>query len=153
VVNGIEVRGSASIVSGATTLKQVLDNLASAVADDGYLAIQAYVDRHANRSMAGLRDAFAARVGRPVTFGWGPRFLHSTGQFHKGGPKVGAFLQLLSPADADLDIPDRPFTFGQLIQAQAAGDASVLEDLGRPVLSLTLANPADGEAAIRSALG
>jgi glucose-6-phosphate isomerase len=152
-VDGVEVRGSASIVSGATTLAQVLDNLAAAVGADGYLAIQAYVDRHANHTMIGLRDAFARRLRRPVTFGWGPRFLHSTGQFHKGGPRVGAFLQILSPADADLDIPERPFTFGQLIQAQAAGDASVLEDLGRPVLSLTLTNPTTGESAIRSALG
>jgi glucose-6-phosphate isomerase len=152
-VDGIEVRGSASIVSGADTLTQVLDNLARAVGDDGYLAIQAYLDRHANSTMASLRDGFASRIGRPVTFGWGPRFLHSTGQFHKGGPKVGVFLQLLSNADADLDIPERPFTFGQLIQAQAAGDASVLENLDRPVLSLTLVNPAAGEAAIRSALG
>ena len=152
-VDGVEVRGSASIVSGATTLAQVLDNLAAAVGDDGYLAIQAYVDRHANRTMVGLRDAFARRLGRPVTFGWGPRFLHSTGQFHKGGPRVGTFLQLLSPAGADLEIPERPFTFGQLIQAQAAGDASVLEDLGRPVLSLTLTDPTTGESAIRAALG
>ncbi|HEU4807511.1 MAG TPA: glucose-6-phosphate isomerase [Homoserinimonas sp.] len=152
-VDGIEVRGSASIVSGATSLAQVLENLAAAVGDEGYLAIQAYLDRHADKSVSGLRDAFAARLGRPVTYGWGPRFLHSTGQFHKGGQKVGVFLQLLSAVDSDLEIPDRPFTFGQLIQAQAAGDASVLEDLRRPVLSLTLADPAAGAAAIRSALG
>ncbi|MEX1079218.1 MAG: glucose-6-phosphate isomerase [Homoserinimonas sp.] len=152
-VDGIEVRGSASIVSGATTLAQVIDNLAAQVGDDGYLSIQAYLDRHEDRELSALRDAFASRLGRPVTFGWGPRFLHSTGQFHKGGPKVGAFLQLRSRTDADLEIPERPFTFGQLIQAQAAGDASVLEELGRPVLSLTLANPSAGEAVIRAALG
>ena len=74
-----------------------------------------------------------------MTFGWGPRFLHSTGQFHKGGPAIGVFLQIVGGrAETDLEIPGRPFTFGQLIQAQAAGDASVLAEHGRPVLTLTL---------------
>jgi glucose-6-phosphate isomerase len=151
-VDGVEVRGSAAIVSGASTLTEVLQNLSDAVGEDGYLAVQAYLNRHGDKSLHGLRDALAAKLRRPVTFGWGPRFLHSTGQFHKGGPKNGAFLQLLDQADADLDIPERPFTFGQLIRAQAAGDASVLGDLGRPVLSLTMADPSSGIAAIRAAL-
>ena len=78
-----------------------------------------------------------------MTFGWGPRFLHSTGQYHKGGP---ADRRL--PADhggqprEDLDVPDRPFTFGQLIAAQAAGDAQVLAEHGRPVLRLHLTDRA-----------
>src|SRR5690554_3585913 len=151
-VDGIEVRGSTSIVSGASTLAEVLQKLAQATGEDGYLSIQAYLDRHAHQELSGLRDTLGNKLGRPVTFGWGPRFLHSTGQFHKGGPKVGAFLQLLDQADVDLEIPERPFTFGQLIQAQAAGDASVLQDLGRPVLSLTLADPIAGAAVIRAAL-
>ncbi len=151
--DGIEVRGSASIVGGATTLAEVLDRLSAEVGDDGYLSIQAYLDRHEDHAVTALRDAFASRTGRPVTFGWGPRFLHSTGQFHKGGPKVGVFLQLLGAAHTDIEIPERPFTFGQLIQAQAAGDAGVLQDLGRPVLSLTLSDPSAGAAAIRAALG
>ena len=87
-----------------------------------------------------------------MTFGWGPRFLHSPGQFHKGGPAVGVFLQILTDEDADLQIPDRPFTFGQLIRAQAEGDASVLADHGRPVLSLTLRNPAASLPVVISAL-
>jgi len=73
-----------------------------------------------------------------VTFGWGPRFLHSTGQFHKGGPAVGVFIQILQIPTSDVAIPDMPFTFGQLISAQAADDADVLASLGRPVLTLTL---------------
>jgi glucose-6-phosphate isomerase len=88
-----------------------------------------------------------------VTFGWGPRFLHSTGQFHKGGPAVGVFLQIVGAGDVDLEIPERPFTFGQLIQAQAAGDASVLADHGRPVLTLTLPQPSDGVATLRTRIG
>ena len=114
--------------------------------------MQAYVDRVAHPELAELRDALAARVKRPVTFGWGPRFLHSTGQFHKGGPAVGVFLQILTVEDTDLAIPDRPFTFGQLIRAQAAGDASVLADHGRPVLTITLHHPATSLAAVLDAL-
>jgi glucose-6-phosphate isomerase len=152
-IDGVEVRGSASVVSGASTLAEVVQNLVDAVGDDGYLAVHAYLPRHRDASLAGLRDDLARAAGRPVTFGWGPRFLHSTGQFHKGGPKNGAFLQLLDQTDADLEIPERPFTFGQLIQAQAAGDASVLADLGRPVLTLALVDRSAGVAAIRAALG
>ena len=125
----------------ATTLGSAVDALLAQLGPDGYVAIQAYVDRLALPQLAGLRDLLAAKARRPVTFGWGPRFLHSTGQFHKGGPAVGVFLQITANAPEDLEIPDRPFTFGQLIQAQAAGDASVLAEHGRPVLTLTLTNP------------
>ncbi|MDN5669984.1 MAG: glucose-6-phosphate isomerase, partial [Renibacterium salmoninarum] len=92
-------------------------------------------------------------TGRPVTFGWGPRFLHSTGQFHKGGPAVGVFLQITAAPLEDLAIPDRPFSFGQLIEAQAAGDAQVLADHGRPVLRLHLTERADGVAQLESVIG
>jgi glucose-6-phosphate isomerase len=89
-----------------------------------------------------MRGLVATLSKRPVTFGWGPRFLHSTGQFHKGGTPSGVFLQILCTPAEDLDIPDRPFTFGELIHAQAAGDASILAEHGRPVLTLTLTDPA-----------
>ncbi|MGV8896472.1 MAG: glucose-6-phosphate isomerase [Rhodoglobus sp.] len=148
----IEVRGTADVVDGVTDLAGAIDKLVAALPADGYVSIQAYVDRVAHPALLALRDAVAKRSGRPVTFGWGPRFLHSTGQFHKGGPAVGVFLQILISDDVDLQIPDRPFTFGQLIRAQADGDASVLADHGRPVLSLTLANPAQSVPAIISAL-
>lgn len=148
----IEVRGTAEIVDGASTLDAAISALLAAVPDNGYVSIQAYVDRIAHPALAALRDEIAARSGRPVTFGWGPRFLHSTGQFHKGGPAVGVFLQLTTDEGTDLQIPDRPFTFGELIRAQAAGDASVLADHGRPVLSLLLTNPAAAVPVITAAL-
>ncbi|MET0806832.1 MAG: glucose-6-phosphate isomerase, partial [Lacisediminihabitans sp.] len=88
----------------------------------------------------------------PVTFGWGPRFLHSTGQFHKGGPAIGVFLQITATAPQDLEIPDSPFSFGYLIQAQAAGDATVLEQHGRPVLTLTLTDATQNLATLFSAV-
>jgi glucose-6-phosphate isomerase len=91
----------------------------------------------------------AAISGRPVTFGWGPRFLHSTGQFHKGGPAIGVFLQVTAASAQDLTIPERPFTFGELIAAQAAGDAQVLGEHGRPVLRLHLTDRAAGVAQLQ----
>jgi len=152
VVGDIEVRGTPSVVANATDLEGALFALLSQLPDDGYVSIQAYVDRVAHPGLIALRDEFAARSKRPVTFGWGPRFLHSTGQFHKGGPAVGVFLQILTVDDVDLQIPDRPFTFGELIRAQAAGDASVLADHGRPVLTLTLRNAAESLPVVISAL-
>ncbi len=142
VENGIEVRGTADVVGTAATLREALDALLSALGGNGYLSVHAYVDRVAHPELAALRDTLAAKSGRPVTFGWGPRFLHSTGQYHKGGPATGVFLQLTSTPQEDLGIPGRPFTFGELIQSQAAGDASVLESHGRPVLTLTLTDAA-----------
>jgi glucose-6-phosphate isomerase len=88
----------------------------------------------------------------PVTFGWGPRFLHSTGQYHKGGPATGVFLQITATAPQDLEIPESPFSYGYLIQAQAAGDASVLAEHGRPVITLTLTEPTRNLATLFSAV-
>ena len=152
VDSGIEVRGTSDVLSGATDLDSAVSALLSFLDDDGYVSIQAYVDRVAHPALAETRDLVAARAKRPVTFGWGPRFLHSTGQFHKGGPAIGVFLQITTAHETDLSIPDRPFTFGQLIQAQAAGDASVLADHGRPVLTLTLTNPEEQLPALIAAL-
>ncbi len=137
VENGVEVRASGGWELHDHTLAGALRLLLELVPQDGYLAVQAYADRVAHPELAELRDGIAARIKRPVTFGWGPRFLHSTGQFHKGGPAVGVFLQVVATGGEDLAIPDRPFTFGELIQAQAAGDASVLAEHGRPVLTLS----------------
>jgi len=141
VAGGIEVRGTQDVVGGASDLASAVEALLGAIGADGYLSIHAYVNRVAHPRLPALRDEFAARIRRPVTFGWGPRFLHSTGQFHKGGPAIGVFLQIIAAEGSDLQIPDRPFTFGELIRAQADGDASVLAAIGRPVLSLTLEDP------------
>ncbi|WP_209560870.1 glucose-6-phosphate isomerase [Frigoribacterium sp. PvP032] len=134
---GVEVRQVGGVELG-DSLESAVSALLSALTDDGYLSIQAYADRVAYPQLEELRDVLAARTQRPVTFGWGPRFLHSTGQYHKGGPANGVFLQITQTASTDLEIPESPFTFGQLVQAQAAGDANVLADHGRPVLRLTV---------------
>ncbi|KQO82901.1 glucose-6-phosphate isomerase [Frigoribacterium sp. Leaf263] len=134
---GIEVREVGGIELGES-LESAVEALLAQLDDDGYVSIQAYIDRVANPELEKLRDALAARTSRPVTFGWGPRFLHSTGQYHKGGPANGVFLQITQVPERDLEIPESPFTFGQLVQAQAAGDAKVLAEHGRPVLTLTV---------------
>lgn len=144
VENGIAVRGSASLLTGQSSLEGVLQSLLASLPAGGYVSIQAYANRLSLTSLAGSRDLVARRTHRPTTFGWGPRFLHSTGQFHKGGPRVGVFLQITTDPGADFPIPERPFGFLGLIHAQAEGDASVLEDHGMPVLRLELENPATG---------
>ncbi len=139
----IEVRGG-DWLGSATTAAGAVSALLGELGPDSYLSVQAYFDRLAYAPLEGVRDQLAAVSGRPVTFGWGPRFLHSTGQFHKGGPAIGVFLQVTAAAADDLAIPDRPFSFGELIAAQAAGDAQVLSDHGRPVLRLHLTDRAAG---------
>ncbi len=100
--------------------------------EHGYVALQVYLDRFDHADFAGAREIVAQRTGRPTTFGWGPRFLHSTGQYHKGGPATGVFLQITGDPVEDLDVPGRDFTFGSFIESQAAGDAAVLRERGRP---------------------
>jgi glucose-6-phosphate isomerase len=140
VDGGVEVKSYGFELSGST-LDSAVEQLLSLVNDASYISVHAYLNRIAYPQLETLRDALAKRSGRPVTFGWGPRFLHSTGQYHKGGPKQGVFLQLTSDFESDLAIEGRPFSFGGLIQAQAAGDANVLKDNGLPVLTLRVSNP------------
>ncbi|MDY0945040.1 glucose-6-phosphate isomerase [Frigoribacterium sp. CFBP9039] len=148
---GVEVRQVGGLEVGES-LDSAVTALLSHLDDDGYVSIQAYIDRVANPELETLRDALAARTKRPVTFGWGPRFLHSTGQYHKGGPANGVFLQITQVAERDLEIPESPFTFGQLVQAQAAGDAKVLAEHGRPVLTLTVTDVAAALPALLASL-
>jgi glucose-6-phosphate isomerase len=144
----IEVRGGEWLGNAGSAAEAVSALLAQLEAN-GYLSVQAYFDRLAYSRLEGVRDELAAVSGRPVTFGWGPRFLHSTGQFHKGGPAIGVFLQVTAAPSQDLAIPERPFTFGELIAAQAAGDAQVLTEHGRPVLRLHLTDRAAGVAQLQ----
>ncbi|HEX7609308.1 MAG TPA: hypothetical protein VF380_01425 [Solirubrobacteraceae bacterium] len=98
----------------------------------GYLAIMAYVEPSDafDEAAAELRVAIRAATGATTTFGYGPRFLHSTGQFHKGGPQVGRFLQLLWDGPQDVAIPGAPYGFTTLKEAQAIGDLETLRELG-----------------------
>ncbi|MFC8304915.1 glucose-6-phosphate isomerase [Specibacter sp. NPDC057265] len=155
VDGAVEVRAGtpdAPWLAGATSLPEALTALLRTLEPNGYLSVQVYLDRLGLAPLAEIREPLAGATGRPVTFGWGPRFLHSTGQFHKGGPAVGVFLQVTGAPEQDLAIPDRPFGFGELIAAQAAGDATVLAEHGRPVLRLHLTDVAAGAAELQSAV-
>jgi glucose-6-phosphate isomerase len=136
--DGIEVRATDLDLTGVSTVADAVAAFEATLGERGYVAVMAYLDREANPALASVRSAIAARTQRPTTFGWGPRFLHSTGQLHKGGAPIGVFLQITGTFAEDLEIPSRPFTFGQLISAQAQGDSAVLAEHGRPVLRLNL---------------
>jgi len=135
-------------VSGDGKLLDVLKEFLDSAPDKGYLAVQAYLDRLDDASASLLRAELAKRTGLQTTFGWGPRFLHSTGQYHKGGHQNGIFLQVTGNAESDLEVPDRPYTLGKLQHAQALGDGQVLAEHGRPVLRLHLTDRAAGLAQI-----
>ena len=153
----IEIRtmgGEGDWLGGATTVAGALDALFTQLdPNQGYVAVMAYLDRLSDAPLAACRRAIALRTERPTTFGWGPRFLHSTGQFHKGGPPVGVYLQITTAPQEDLAIPGREFTFGDFIAAQAGGDAAVLADHGRPVLQLHLSDHDAGLAQLERVLG
>ncbi len=151
VDGSVEVRGGPWLGSPGT-LAEAVQALVNAAPDHGYIAVQAYLDRLDDASASVLRAEIAGRTNLQTTFGWGPRFLHSTGQYHKGGHQNGVFLQITGSVADDLAIPDQPFTFGQLQHAQAAGDAKVLADHGRPVLRVHLADRAAGLVALANAV-
>jgi len=116
--------------------------LVSGLEPPGYLAVMGYLPYSAaiEAAVGRLREALIAGRHVATTYGYGPRFLHSTGQFHKGGPPVGRFLQLVADADADADaeIPGEAFTFRTLISAQADGDLQTLRDHGLEAVRVRL---------------
>jgi len=113
-----------------------LDRFVSAIAPNDYLAVLAYLpptpdnDRQLTQISAQLRD----RTKAATTWAYGPRYLHSTGQLHKGGPPIGHFLLVTDPASDDVAIPGLAFSFGRLAAAQAQGDVIALRRRGRPTL-------------------
>jgi glucose-6-phosphate isomerase len=121
---------------------------------NAYLALQAFIqptaatDAALERIRVLLRDATRCAT----TAGYGPRFLHSTGQLHKGGTPSGWFLQLTSDHPADRPIPGWPYTFGRLIDAQAEGDFAAIEAHDLPILRVHLTDPEGGLAALEAAL-
>ncbi len=103
-----------------------------------YVGIQAFVgpDDEIKDDLTHMRRSLRDRLGVATTFGWGPRFLHSTGQLHKGGPDRGVFLQITADDAHDVDCPGRGYTFGVLARAQALGDLQALQDRGQRVLGI-----------------
>lgn len=124
---------------GATSLEQALRGWLQGLGPPWYLAVMAYLPMRPEHPedaalIARLRAGLLQATGCATTFGYGPRFLHSTGQLHKGGPETVAFLQITGVHHQDIAIPGRPYTFGTLQQAQALGDYQALTGRGRRVL-------------------
>ncbi len=124
----------------AATLDDAWSALRQALSDSGYLALQVYGNRLALTGLEPIRDQLVKSLGRPVTVGFGPRFLHSTGQFHKGGAADAVFLHIEVAPSQDLDIPGFPYSFATLIDAQSWGDRGVLIERNRPVLTIRVAD-------------
>jgi transaldolase/glucose-6-phosphate isomerase len=114
-----------------------VEELLAGATEGDYVAIQAFVDPAREAELEPL-VARARGTGCVVTKGLGPRYLHSTGQLHKGGPPKGRFIQVLDDTGEELEIPGRPFGFAKLIRAQADGDYAALRERGRPIVRTTL---------------
>jgi hypothetical protein len=116
------------------------DELFAQAQEGDYVCIQAFIEPTAANEERVLALAARARetTGCVVTHGFGPRYLHSTGQLHKGGPPTGLFLQVVDDTGEELAIPGQPFGFGKLIRAQAAGDFESLKERGRRVARIRL---------------
>ena len=110
-----------------------VESLMSLAGAGDYLALLAYLpqSKEVCQALTLLRLRLSERYGIPTTAGFGPRYLHSTGQLHKGGPNSGIFLQLTADHPADLPVPGRPYSFGSLADAQSTGDLQALLELGR----------------------
>jgi glucose-6-phosphate isomerase len=132
------------IFGDGNTVTAALKNLIATTDSDGYIAIMAYLDRCDDAAISELRSVLSEKSGRPVTFGWGPRFLHSTGQFHKGGQQNGSFLQITGVTSTDFEIPGRGFSFTTLLMAQALGDSRALAARKYPLLRLHLQDRSAG---------
>jgi glucose-6-phosphate isomerase len=105
-----------------------------------YFAVMAYLTRGVDDLICEITELIKIATNKPTTFGWAPRFLHSTGQFHKGGQANGAFIQITAESELDLEIPGKTFTFNQLIMAQAIGDGIALRKRDYPFLQIHLKN-------------
>ena len=124
--------------------EELVRELRAALPENGYVAIHAFLDPGAEYSyeLRHLRDRLAAALEAPVALGWGPSYLHSTGQLHKGGPATGVYLQFTDANPGSLAIPGFDSTFGELIASQARGDHAVLVERGRPVFTIACDDPA-----------
>lgn len=156
--DGVGLIGDAALrlsANGNRSLVGELSRQLRRLRPNGYIALQAFIapGPECDEALARIRTLLRDRTRRATTAGYGPRFLHSTGQLHKGGPRTGWFLQLTADHPRDREIPGWPYTFGQLIDAQAAGDFAAIESHDLPIVRIHLgADPARGLAVLERAL-
>jgi glucose-6-phosphate isomerase len=124
--------------SATVAISDLRSSLRQLLKSREYLSICAFLDPARDHELIRLRHLMEREFKKPVSFGWGPRFLHSTGQFHKGGPKSGVFLSITLRSGEEVAIPGKAFGLKQLIRAQAEGDKRALLEAGNEVVSLDL---------------
>ena len=146
--NGISYYASVDGADAASVLKAFFGQ----ARPGDFLNIQAYLTESPalNESLQALRDKVQSQYHIATTSGYGPRFLHSTGQYHKGGPDKGLFVQFTQDHAQDIQLPGRSYSFGTFQNAQAAGDLQALKDYSRRTLRVHLG--ADAESALQGVL-
>jgi transaldolase/glucose-6-phosphate isomerase len=154
---GVSLYGDAPLrlsANGDQTLAGELRRHLARRKPNAYLAIQAFIAPTVARDQAFARIRLLLRqaTGCATTAGYGPRFLHSTGQLHKGGAPIGWFIQLTSDHPVDRPIPAWPYTFGQLIDGQAQGDFEAIESHDLPIVRVHLTDPESDLATLEAAL-
>ena len=131
---------------GSGDMRGAVQHLIDSIESGDYFAIMAYLKRDEviDDAVQHMRAQVAMEKGIATTFGYGPRFLHSTGQLHKGGPNTGVFIQITSEGGADVDVPGKAYDFATLKEAQAAGDLAVLQERDRRVIRVDLGDDVAG---------
>lgn len=143
VLREVETTGKLP-AAGGLSAKEAVTQLMSQAGPGRYVAVLGYMtpSNECERAIAGLRKAVLTHYHLASTMGYGPRYLHSTGQLHKGGPETGMFLQLVESMRPDVPIPGKPYTFATLAQAQALGDLQSLQTHGRLAVRIDLGRQA-----------
>ena len=145
-VDGLSAYTSKNINSVSKDPKRTINGFFHDAGEGNYAALMAFLPHtdELESALSGLRSKIQSKYKIPVTLGYGPRFLHSTGQLHKGDGNKGLFIQFTGDITDDLDIPGKGYTFGTLITAQALGDMKALENTGRKVIRFNISgNPSD----------
>ncbi len=134
---------ASSDIASQIDLKTLGQDVYSVLESNDYMAILPYVypSAEVEKALCALRDKIMNKTKRAVLFGYGPRYLHSTGQLHKGDGNNGVFLILSAEPENDIKIPGQKYTFGQLCNAQALGDFQALQEKGRRVIKVHLTQP------------
>jgi hypothetical protein len=133
-------RGPVDSTENSSSVAQVLAEHIAGIKPHDYVALLAYVEEtpETDEAIQAIRTTLRDATGCATTTGYGPRFLHSTGQLHKGGPDSGAFIQITAPDGVDLEVPGAPYTFSVLKEAQAQGDFQALLSHGRRAIRVDL---------------
>jgi len=142
--NGIEkIRGIRSYsIEDEEEIKKAMREIFQDAEKDRYFSLQAYLPKTGglDRILEDIRLQFLQKTGLATTLGYGPSFLHSSGQLHKGGPDLGIFIQIVDDIEFDLTVPETDYSFLSMIKAQAAGDYQALQEKRRKIIRINLGN-------------